>query len=104
MSQHVVSVRAYLIVYALLMVLLGATIAVAYVDLDDWGMGPLNLIVSMMIAVVKAILVVLIFMHVRYSTRLTWLASGSALLWLLILIVLTLNDYVTRGWVEIPGK
>lgn len=104
MSQHVISLRTNVIVYLLLMVLLAATIGVAYVDLDDMGLGPLNLIVSMTIAVIKAILVVLFFMHVRYSTRLTWLASGSAFLWLLILIVLTMNDYITRGWLEIPGK
>ena len=58
----------------------------------------------MVIALAKAIMIVLIFMHVRYSERLVWVFSGAAFLWLLILIALTLNDYFTRGWLNIPGK
>ncbi|MCA1573318.1 MAG: cytochrome C oxidase subunit IV family protein, partial [Acidobacteria bacterium] len=58
----------------------------------------LNVIVAMTIAVVKATLVVLYFMHVRYSARLIWVVVASALFWMGILFALTFSDYWTRGW------
>ena len=92
------TVRAYLMVYAALMVLLVATVGAAFIDLH------VNFLVSMVIAVIKAILIVLIFMHVRYSEKLVWVFAGAAFLWLAILIALSLNDYLTRGWLNILGK
>lgn len=99
MSEHIDRSRTYLQVFAALIVLTVATTLVAYVDL-----GPLNVITALAIAVVKMLLVALFFMHVRYSTRLTRLVVGGGLLWLGILFLLTMSDYVTRGWLPVPGK
>ena len=81
------------------MVLTVVTVLVAKVDLG-WA----NDVVALTIAVVKALLVLTFFMHLRYSTRLTVLTALAGFFWLGILIFLTLNDYATRGALEIPGK
>ena len=60
--------------------------------------GPLNAVVALTIASIKASLVVLYFMHVRYSGRLVWLVIVAALLWLAILFAITFSDYWTRTW------
>jgi cytochrome c oxidase subunit 4 len=99
MSEHIVSTKSYLTVYAVLMVLLLATVGAAFVD-----MGPFNLPVSLGIAVAKALLIIAIFMHVRYSEPLVSVFAGAAFLWLGILIALSLTDYLSRGLVPIPGK
>jgi cytochrome c oxidase subunit IV len=99
MSQHVISVRTNLIVFAILMLLLVLTVGVAYINL-----GVMGLPVAMAIATVKAVLIVLYFMHVRWSTPITWVFAGSAFFWLAIMIFLTLNDYLTRGFLYIDGK
>jgi cytochrome c oxidase subunit 4 len=98
-SIHVVPLRVYLLVFASLLVLTATTVAAAFVDL-----GTLNNVVAMGIAALKATLVVLFFMHVRYSTRLTGLVIGSGLFALAIMIGLTLIDYATRGWLGVSGK
>jgi len=84
--------RVYFVVWLLLLVLLVAT----------WGMAKLNLhpfnaILAMTIAVLKMLLIMLYFMHLRYSSRLTWIFAGAGFLWLAILILISLNDYLTRG-------
>jgi cytochrome c oxidase subunit 4 len=84
---------AYFLVYAALMVGLIATVAVAYVPLGSW-----NLVVALTIAFTKAILVVLIFMHVLNSPRLTWIAVSAGIIWLAIMLSLMMADYVTRSW------
>lgn len=99
MSQHVLSVRTNVIVFLALMVLLVLTVAVAFLDL-----GNLGLAIAMTIAVIKALLILLYFMHVRFSSPLTWIFSGAAFFWLAIMFALTLNDYLTRGWLELAGK
>jgi cytochrome c oxidase subunit 4 len=99
MSQHIASVRSNLVVFALLMVLLVATVAGAYMPL-----GRFHLAVAMTIALAKALLVLLYFMHVRYSTRVTWAFSAAAFVWLAIMVSLTLSDYLTRGTLLIEGK
>jgi len=93
MSQHTVSTRIYFAVFAALLVLTALTVGAALVDL-----GQLNTPVALAIAVTKALLVILFFMHVRYSTQLTWLVVGSGFVWLAILILFTLSDLLTRGW------
>jgi cytochrome c oxidase subunit 4 len=93
MSSHVVPLRTYYGIFLILMVCTGITVAVAFVDL-----GPFNIVVAMTIAVLKATLVVLYFMHVRYSTRLTWAVVLGSVFWLGILIVMTAGDYLTRAW------
>lgn len=92
-GHHVVPVRLYVTIFVSLMVLTAITVAVAFVDL-----GPLNNLVMLGIAVGKATLVVLYFMHVRYSTRLIPLVAGAGVFWLLILFGFTMSDYLTRGW------
>ena len=84
----------YLLVYVALLGLLGATIGVAFIEA-----GILNLLLALLIAAVKAVLVVLFFMHVRESGPLTRLFIGAGILLLLILIGLILTDYLSRTWV-----
>ena len=83
--------RALLPIIALLMLGTAITVWVAYLDL-----GPLNTVVALGIACTKATLVVLFFMHVKYSTRLTWAVVCGSVFWLFILLALTYNDYLTR--------
>jgi cytochrome c oxidase subunit 4 len=92
MSGHVVPTRVYYTIFLALMVCTAVTVGVAFVDL-----GPLNTVVAMAIAVFKATLVVLFFMHVKYSARLTWVVAVASVVWLGILLALTLADYGTRG-------
>ncbi len=95
-EHHIVPIKYYIGVFLLLMVLTVVTVAVAKIDLEKiWG--PLNIIVAMTIATIKATAVVLIFMHVRWSSRLTQVVVVSALFWLVILLVFTISDYLTRG-------
>jgi cytochrome c oxidase subunit 4 len=93
MSQVIVSRSTYFAIFVSLMVLTGVTTAVAFFDL-----GVDNPVVALSIAVLKASLVVLFFMHMRWSSRLTMIVGGAALFWLGILLVLTMSDYATRGW------
>ena len=93
MAEHIVPLRVYYGIYLALIVLTGVTVTVALVDL-----GLLNPVVAMTIAILKALLVVLFFMHARYSPKLVWVVAAAALFWLGILFVLTLSDYLTRGW------
>jgi cytochrome c oxidase subunit 4 len=95
MSEHVVPKTMYYMVFAALIVGTGLTVLAAEVDL-----GVLNNIVMLAIACTKAALVILFFMHVRWSTRLTWVVVVSGFFWLLIMFGLTMADYVSRGWVE----
>jgi cytochrome c oxidase subunit 4 len=93
MSDHVVPVKTYLAVFASLMVFTLITVAVAFVDL-----GPLNNVVMLGIAIAKAVLVVLFFMHVKYATRMIPLVAASGFFFLLILFGITIADYMSRGW------
>ena len=95
MSVHVTPIRVYLMVFAILMVGTALTVGAAFVQ-----MGAFNDIVAMAIAVTKATFVVLYFMHVRHSTKLTKITVVSGFLWLAILVALLLSDYVTRGFLE----
>jgi cytochrome c oxidase subunit IV len=94
MSLHVAPVRLYIGVFLALLAGTGLTVVVAFYDL-----GALNNIVMLTIACIKALLVILFFMHVRWSSRLTWVVAGSGFFWLLILFALGMSDYLTRGWV-----
>jgi cytochrome c oxidase subunit IV len=98
MSAHIVSTKIYYAVFATLMVLTALTVALATVDL-----GRLNIVIALAVAVCKAILVLLFFMHLRYSVRLTWVVVGAALVWLMILIGFTMSDVLTRGWLTAGG-
>ena len=98
-SDHVVSIKVYFAIFAALMVLTALTVWVAFMDL-----GPLNTIMALGIACTKATLVILYFMHVRYSSRLTWLVVGSGFFFLAIMIAFTMSDIVSRGWLGTPGS
>jgi cytochrome c oxidase subunit 4 len=93
MSGHIVPKRTYYIIFGLLMLCTYITVQVAFFDL-----GPLNTVVALGIAIFKATLVILFFMHVKYSTRLTWAVIVGGIFWFGILLVLTFGDYLTRGW------
>lgn len=98
MSEHIVSRKIYFAIFGALMV---GTLLTVYAALIDLG-GVLNTVVALTIACIKATLVILYFMHVRYSSRLTWVVVASGLFWLLILFALTFSDYLSRGWLAYP--
>ncbi len=99
MSDHIVPVRVYLAIFVALMVLTGVTVWVAFQDF-----GIFNNVLALGIASFKATLVILYFMHVRYSSRLTPMVIIAAIFWLLIMFVFTMADYDTRGLLPFPGK
>ena len=94
--KTVVDPKIYFRTCAALIALLAVTWAIAYIDL-----GLFNLIAALAVAITKAIVIALFFMHIKGSSRLLHLAAVAGLLWLLILISLTLGDYLTRGWVPL---
>ena len=98
--------RSYFIVFATLMGLLVLTVVAAFVPLDRvFGDGAraevwirrVTVAVALTIAVAKGVLIILYFMHVRYAPRVTWAFAGAAFVWLGIMLVLTLSDYMTRN-------
>jgi cytochrome c oxidase subunit IV len=91
MSNHIVPLRTYYLVFLTLIACTAITVAVSFVDL-----GRFNVIAALGIAILKATLVVLFFMHVKYSGKLTWVVVAGSLFWLGILIVMTAGDYLTR--------
>ena len=97
MVGHVVDKRLYFLVFAGLIGLTALTTGVAFIDLGKW-----NTLAALAIAVCKASLVVLFFMHLRWSSHLMRVVLLSALLWLAILIGLTTTDFFTRTWTPVP--
>ena len=90
----------YIKIFIGLMVLLVATMGAAFLPL-----GQMNVVVALAIAVIKAALILLFFMHFRDSDHLTWLVGAGTAVWFVILVVLTLNDYMTRDMItSMPGK
>ncbi len=103
MTHPIVPLRLYIGIFVALMLLTALTVTVAFFDLGGGSLHAANAMAAISIAVAKALLVVLYFMHVRYSSRLTWVFVGAGAFWFLILLVLTLSDYLSRGWIPIPG-
>ena len=97
-DQHI-GLRTLYTVYGALLVLMLLTFGAAFID-----MGPFNFAIAMGIATVKMVLIILYFMHVRFSSKLVWVFSFAAFFWLLIFVIGTLNDYFTRGFLNVPGK
>jgi cytochrome c oxidase subunit 4 len=95
-AGHVAPKSMYYMVFGALIVGTILTVAAA-----KFNMGPLNNVVMLAIACTKASLVILFFMHVRWSSRLTWVVAMSGFFWLLILFGIGMSDYMSRGWV--PG-
>ncbi len=99
MAHHAIPPRKiYLLVFVTLLMLTLVTVDIAFYDA-----GWLNLYIALAIATCKALLVILFFMHVRYSGRLTWVFVGAGFFWLAILLVFTLADYLTRDAIPNPG-
>lgn len=98
-SVHISSVPSYVAIFAALIVLTAVTVWVAFYDF-----GVMNDLVAMAIAVVKATLVILFFMHVKYSTKLTKLTVIAGFVWLFIFFLLLFADYLTRGVFGPVGK
>jgi len=94
---HILPRSLYFGIFAALMALTLLTVGVAYVNL-----GEMNIVVALGVAIVKAALVVLFFMHVKYGSRLTWVFIGAGVFWLMILLGLLMGDYATRGWMSLP--
>src|SRR5438128_1436738 len=90
-ARHVIPLRVYFYNFSALMVLLVLTLVAAHFDLGEW-----NIVIAVTIAVIKAVLVVLYFMHLRYSSQLVRVFGVAAIFWLGILFAMTLSDYVGR--------
>ena len=109
MSAHVVPVKTYLGIFVALLVLTAVTTGVAFVDFGELHTGirlldkiPLNTVAALVIAVLKMLLVILFFMHVKYSSGLTKIVVMTGFLFLAILVSLTLADELTRDWSPEP--
>jgi cytochrome c oxidase subunit IV len=93
MASHILPKRVYYTVFAILLFCTYLTVQIAFLDL-----GAINTVAALAIATFKAVLVILFFMHVKYSTRLTWAVVLGGIFWLGILLTLTMSDYLTRVW------
>jgi cytochrome c oxidase subunit 4 len=98
-DKHIMSVQTNIIVFAALMILLVLTVGAAYMI-----HGPLGILTAMIIASIKAALIIAYFMHIRFSSKLQLIFSVSAFFWLALMILITLSDYLSRGWLPIEGK
>jgi cytochrome c oxidase subunit 4 len=98
-EPHVMPLSLYYMIFAILLALLILTVAIAEFDLGSMGLA-----VAMIIATIKAILILMYFMHVKFSPPLVWVFSTAAFAWLVLLFVYALNDYFTRMWMDVLGK
>ena len=96
-EHHIVSPKIYFTIFAVLMICTVLTVFAAEVDLNKYFSG-LNVIVALTIAVFKASLVVLFFMHAKYSPKRTQLVIIASVFWLAIMLFMTMSDYVSRSW------
>jgi cytochrome c oxidase subunit 4 len=101
-KEHLVPPRTYLAVLAALMGLLALTIVAAFIDIDNWtkphGLGSgWNTAIALTIGIIKGLLILLFFMHVRYGSRVTWAFSAAGFVWLMIMLSLTMTDYFSRN-------
>jgi len=100
MSEHVVTPKVYIIVGATLLFLTAVTAWVSWIDLGGWS-AP----IAILIATTKASLVVLFFMHIKYERQaMVWIWLSAGIFWFIILLLLSMADYGTRGFLGIPGR
>jgi len=99
MPGHLVPRKLYISVFIALIALTALTTGVAFINLGKW-----NTVAALAIAVCKATLVVLFFMHLRWSSNLLRMVVAASLLWLAILIILTISDVFTRDWTPVPSS
>ncbi len=98
MAHNVLSTRLYATILAALLAFTGLTAYLATVDLGGGRSNVVNVLAALLIAVCKTLLVILFFMHLKYSNKLTWLIVGGVLLWAAIAGGLTMADYLSRPW------
>jgi cytochrome c oxidase subunit 4 len=91
-SDHITQPRTYYLVFVALIGLTVLTVSASFIEVQS------HVAVGLAFGAVKALLVALFFMHLLHSQRMTWLVAGAGLFWLAIMLVLTLSDYMTRGW------
>ena len=96
-EHHIVSPAIYLAIFGALMVCTFLTVYAATVDLNQYFSG-LNIIVALVIATFKASLVVLFFMHGKYSSKRTKMVIICSVFWLAIMLFMTMSDYLSRPW------
>ncbi len=94
---HIAPAKLYVAIWAILMVMTLTTVLVSFVDI-----GPMNIVIALAIATFKGTLVVLFFMHLRYSPKLTMVTVVAAMFFLFLLLSLTMTDYLTRAWATYP--
>src|SRR5215813_8666859 len=92
-SSHIVSPKTYGLIFGALLVGTAITVAASYVEMGDF-----NAVVALGIACTKAVLVILFFMHVKYSSRLTKLTVAAGFFTFLVLITMSMTDYISRAW------
>ncbi len=92
MGAHIASQKTYFTVTVALLMLLVVKVGLAYVHIGIW-----SLVLTLTVATAKALLVILYFMHVRWSTRLVWAVASVGVVWLLVMFALMMSDYLTRG-------
>ncbi|MDA1305696.1 MAG: cytochrome C oxidase subunit IV family protein [Acidobacteria bacterium] len=97
--SHVSPKGLYYSVFGGLFILTIVTVAIARVDLGPW-----NTPIALAVAGAKAMLVILFFMGVKYNNTLTKVVAASGFVWLIILFGITMGDYLTRGWLGVPGR
>jgi len=99
MAEHVVSRKTYIVVWVALMALMILTAGLSRIDLGEW-----STVVALAIAAIKALLVILFFMHIRYeSQKMAWVFVLAGFFWLGILLALTMTDYLSRGSLGVVG-
>jgi cytochrome c oxidase subunit 4 len=99
MAEHIVPRKIYIVVWIALMALMALTAGLSRIDLGEW-----STVVALAIAVIKALLVILFFMHVRYeSQKIAWVVVIAGFFWLGILLALTMTDYLSRGYLGVAG-
>ncbi len=92
-EQHIVSPKIYVLIATALLLCTALTVAASYLELGPW-----NAVVALAIAVFKASLVVLFFMHIKYSSKLLKLTVGAGLFTFLTLVGMSMSDYISRAW------
>lgn len=92
-EHHIVSPRLYLVIFGTLLLATAITVGASYLDLGEW-----NPVIALAIACTKAVLVILFFMHIKYSSRVMKLTVASGFFTFLVLITMTLSDYISRAW------
>lgn len=96
----VVRKRTYTLVWIALMCLTGLTGGLSFINMHEW-----STVVALLIAVAKALLVACFFMHLLYEKqKIVWIWASVGIFWLSILMLITMADYVTRGYLRVPGK